>query len=246
MMTDQTVMKGGIIAAGAGSRLRQAGWTVPKPLVEVAGLPLIGRVIRNFRAAGITSFVIIFNEEERDCERWVRSQYPDLDLQILVKTTASSLESFREVCARLGSGPALISTVDAWCPEDEFVAFVKAVRQYPPDATVLGVTPLVADERPLWVAMNPDGRITRIGGDAGEMVTAGMYAVPERVRRFSSMSGPGRLREFLSRLVAEGEPVYGVVIPNVVDVDRAEDVALAEAMVRKEAKEAVNPQGAVT
>lgn len=245
-MAERSVIKGGIIAAGAGSRLRQAGWTVPKPLVEVAGLPLIGRVIRNFRAAGITSLVIIFNEDERDCERWVRSQHPDLDLRIIVKTTASSLESFREVCARLGSGPALISTVDAWCPEDEFVAFVRAVRQRPPDATVLAVTPLVADERPLWVAMAPDGRITRIGGDSGEMVTAGMYAVPERVRRLPSMGGPGRLREFLARLVAEGEPVYGVVIPNVVDVDRAEDVALAEAMVRKAAGGAATPQGAAT
>ena len=243
-MADRAAMKGGIIAAGAGSRLRQAGWTMPKPLVEVAGLPLIGRVIRNFRAAGITSLVIIFNEQERDCERWVRSQYPDLDLQILVKTTASSLESFREVCARLGSGPALISTVDAWCPEDEFVVFVEAVRQYPSGATVLGVTPLVADERPLWVAMNPDGRITRIGGDSGEIVTAGMYAVPERVRQLSSMGGPGRLREFLSRLVAQGEPVYGVIIPNVVDVDRAEDVALVEAIARKKVGEAAKPQGA--
>lgn len=245
-MADQPVMQGGIIAAGAGSRLRQAGWMVPKPLVEVAGVPLIGRVIGNFRAAGITSLVIIFNEEERDCENWVRLHYPDLDLRIIVKTTASSLESFREVCALLGSGPALISTVDAWCSEDDFVAFVRAARQRPADATVLAVTPLVADERPLWVAMGPDGRITGMGGDSGEMVTAGMYAVPERVRRLSSVSGLGRLREFLTRLVAQGEPVYGVVIPNVVDVDRAEDVALAEAMARQEAQEPGKPLGAVT
>lgn len=244
-MADQPVMKGGIIAAGAGSRLRQAGWTVPKPLIEVAGLPLIGRVIGNFRAAGITSLVIIFNEEERDCESWVRSHYPDLDLRIIVKTTASSLESFREVCALLGSGPALISTVDAWCSEEDFVAFVGAVQQRPADATVLAVTPLVADERPLWVTMSPDGRITGIGGDSGEMVTAGMYVVPERVRRLSSLGGSGRLREFLARLVAQGEPVYGVVIPNVVDVDRAEDVALAEAMARERARESAKPLGAV-
>ena len=245
-MAEQSVMQGGIIAAGAGSRLRQAGWTVPKPLVEVAGLPLIGHVIRNFRAAGITSLVIIFNEEERDCERWVRSHYPDLDLRIIVKTTASSLESFREVCALMDSGPALISTVDAWCPEDEFVVFVQAVRQRPADATVLAVTPLVADERPLWVTMGPDGRVAGMGGDSGKMVTAGMYAVPERVRRLSAMDGLGRLREFLAWLVAKGESVYGVVIPNVVDVDRAEDVALAEAMARQEAQEPGKPLGAVT
>ena len=244
-MADHPVMKGGIIAAGTGRRLRQAGWTVPKPLVEVAGLPLISRVIRNFQAAGITSLVIIFNEDERDCGSWVRSRYPNLDIRIIVKTTVSSLESFREVCALLGSGPALISTVDAWCSEDDFVEFVKAVRQRPADATVLAVTPLVADERPLWVTMSPDGRITHIGGDSGEMVTAGIYAVPERVRQRSSMGELGRLREFLARLVTQGEPMYGVVVPNVVDVDRAEDVALAEAMAREQAGEPVKPLGVV-
>jgi NDP-sugar pyrophosphorylase family protein len=244
-MAEQSVTQGGIIAAGAGSRLRRAGWTVPKPLVEVAGLPLIGGVIRNFRAAGITSLAIIFNEHERDCESWVRSRYSDLDLRIVVKTTASSLESFREVSALLGSGPALISTVDAWCSEDDFAEFVKVIRRHPADATVLAVTPLVADERPLWVSLDAQGRVTSLGGDSGDMVTAGMYAVPERVRRLSAMSGWGRLREFLAWLVAQGEPVYGAVVPDVVDVDRAEDVALAEALARKQARGSVRPLGAV-
>ena len=45
---------GGIIAAGEGSRLREAGWAVPKPMVLVAGVPLIESAIRNFVAAGIT------------------------------------------------------------------------------------------------------------------------------------------------------------------------------------------------
>ena len=238
-------MTGGIIAAGAGSRLRQAGWTVPKPLVEVAGLPLVGRVIQNFRSAGITSLTIIFNEDERDCERWVRLQYSDLDLRIIVKTTASSFESFREVCALLGPGPALISTVDAWCAEGDFVEFVQTVRQRPVDATVLAVTSLVADERPLWVSLDAVGRVTSLGGKSGALVTAGMYAVPERVRRLSATSGSGRLREFLAQLVARGEPVYGVIVPNVVDVDRAEDVALAEAMARKQRRESVKPLGVV-
>ena len=34
-------LAGGIIAAGEGRRLREAGYTVPKPLVPVAGVPLI-------------------------------------------------------------------------------------------------------------------------------------------------------------------------------------------------------------
>jgi NDP-sugar pyrophosphorylase family protein len=50
-VTSEPGLSGGIIAAGDGSRLRQAGWTVPKPMVPVAGVPLIESTIRNFVAA---------------------------------------------------------------------------------------------------------------------------------------------------------------------------------------------------
>ena len=92
-MNGEPGLRGGIIAAGEGSRLRRAGFTVPKPLVPVAGVPLIASVIRNFQAAGITSIRIIVNEEERECAQWVRSR-PAIDAELIVKTTASSLESF--------------------------------------------------------------------------------------------------------------------------------------------------------
>jgi len=42
--------------------------------------------------------------------------------------------------------------------------------------------------------------------------------------------GIGRLREFLTWLSGSGEPLYGEVIQTVVDVDRGDDVALAEAL----------------
>ena len=142
-------IRGGIIAAGAGSRLRADGWRVPKPLVEVAGLPLIGAVLRNFTAAGITAITIIVNQEERDCIQWVGARYPDLEVDFIVKTTASSLESFQEVTARGPDGPMLVSTVDAWCAAEDFARFAAAAASRPDDATVLAVTPFVSDEKPL-------------------------------------------------------------------------------------------------
>jgi len=240
-MNGEPMMRGGIIAAGAGSRLRQAGWPMPKPMIPVAGVPLIAHVIGNFVAAGITSLAIIVNEQGHACAAWVRSRFPELDVRFIVKTTRSSLESFREVATQLGSGPALMSTVDAWCPQGEFVKFMRAARQYPPDAMVLAVTPLVADERPLWVSLDASGRITGLGADSGDMVTAGMYIVPERVRQISPPGELGRLREYLVWLVKRGDPVYGVSTQNVVDVDRAEDVALAETLARRLARECGGP-----
>jgi uncharacterized MnhB-related membrane protein len=39
------------------------------------------------------------------------------------------------------------------------------------------------------------------------------------------------LRDYLGALVAGGQPVYGIVLPCVFDIDRAHDVAAAEAAV---------------
>jgi len=230
------MLSGGIIAAGEGTRLRQAGWMVPKPMVPVAGVPLIESTIRNFIAAGITRLSIIVNEQETECAEWVRARFPTLDLRLIVKTTASSLESFREVTREADAGRMLVSTVDAWCRPPDFAGFVDAARRRPLEATVLAVTPLVEDEKPLGAVLDADGHVLSLGGAAPTLVTAGMYLVSERARRLEPPARLGRLREHLQWLLEMGEPMYGEVIETVVDVDRAEDVALAEALASRAAK----------
>lgn len=227
--------RGGIIAAGEGSRLRRDGFTVPKPLVEVAGVPLIGAVLGNFAAAGITAITIIVNEDEGACVEWARARFPALALDFIVKTTASSLESFREVTARGPAGPMLVSTVDAWCAPEDFARFAAQAAGRPPDATVLAVTPLVSDEKPLWVTLGPGGRVAGLGETGSGLVTAGMYRVSDRARRAEGPATLGRLREYLGWLLRSGEPLYGEIIETVVDVDRGEDVASAEALAGRRA-----------
>jgi hypothetical protein len=57
-----------------------------------------------------------------------------------------------------------------------------------------------------------------------------MYLASERVRTLVPPPTLGRLREFLAWLCREGEPLYAEVIETVVDVDRPDDVAIAEAL----------------
>jgi NDP-sugar pyrophosphorylase family protein len=222
------LVAGAVIAAGEGSRLKQLG--IPKPLVQVGGVPLISHVLGNFEAAGIASAAVIFNEAEKDCVAFVRERFGRLVSKIVVKTTRSSLESFREILEAAPPGRLLVSTVDAYCPQKEFVRFVRRAEELPSSATVLGVTRHVNDEKPLWVTTTRAGRVTVVGGASGDAVTAGIYVFPEKVRRLGIPDSLGRLRDFLAWLAKSGEPIESVDIPKVVDVDRAEDLAEAEEM----------------
>lgn len=232
-MSAPTTITGGIIAAGEGSRLKRDGLRMPKSMVPVADIPLIERVVSNFVKAGITQLQIIFNEDDRECATFVRERFPNLDIQCIVKTTRSSYESFWEVGRRSGPGRILMSTVDWICPEPAFHRFIDQAMCCRQASVVLAVTPFVADEKPLWVTLDLSGRVTAIGGASGDVVTAGLYLVSGAI--FSQAPHPstlGRLRDFLTWLVAEGEPVYGVVMDQVIDIDRAEDLQLAEALMK--------------
>src|SRR5262249_59827133 len=152
-------------------------------------VPLIESTIRNLRAARVGPLAIIVNEQERDCVDWIRRRFPDLAVEFVVKTTQSSLESFGEVIRLHPGGRMLVTTVDAWCVESDFVRFVEAAARRPLDATVLAVTPLIADEKPLRVVTAADGRIHEIGGAAGDPITPRLYLVPQALR---TMTPPAR------------------------------------------------------
>ncbi|MCD6169945.1 MAG: phosphocholine cytidylyltransferase family protein [Candidatus Latescibacteria bacterium] len=52
-------MKALIIAAGRGKRLRSYTHSIPKPLIPVLGIPLIERIIRSVKRAGIRRIVVV-------------------------------------------------------------------------------------------------------------------------------------------------------------------------------------------
>jgi NDP-sugar pyrophosphorylase family protein len=225
--SESLVLRGGVIAAGHGTRLWADGYRVSKPMTPVGGRPLIGHALDRFRAAGVHQATIIINEDSDDCRHWLSNHGQDLDLDLIVRTTPSSYASFEIVAARLAGAPALITAVDSIMSADAFRHFISSAASFPDDAVVLGLTDHVDDDNPLWATLNEEGRVLQLGRDQGSHVTAGLYWLPahrdaEPKMRFD------RLRDYLTWLVDEGRPVYGVALSRVFDIDRAHDVEAAE------------------
>jgi len=67
-----------VLAAGLGTRLRPLTERVPKPLLPVAGRPLLGRVIERLRAAGVEEIAVNTHHLAGEVEAFVRS-LPDAE-----------------------------------------------------------------------------------------------------------------------------------------------------------------------
>lgn len=110
-------MKALLLAAGRGERMRPLTDSVPKPLLEVAGEPLIGHQIRRLAAAGIREVVVNLSwmgQTIRDClgdgsHYGVAIRYSDEGPQAL--ETAGAVVHAR---AMLGHQPFLMVNADLW------------------------------------------------------------------------------------------------------------------------------------
>lgn len=226
--------RAGIIAAGDGSRLRASHPGTVKPLVPVAGKPLSHWIVSSLAAAGLKNVTVLLNSRGRAVRDSLGGAFPALAIDFLEADTSSSWESFRLVARKLAAAgePFVISTVDALMPPAELRRFRSACETRRP-AAALALTDFVDDEKPLWADIDAAGKVTALGEKAvvRKWVTSGLYYLaPETAARMPEAGRFSKLRDYLSSL-AESSDVLGVPLAKTLDVDRAEDIAHAEAFI---------------
>ena len=74
------MMKAIIPVAGAGTRLRPLTYTQPKPLIPVAGKPIISFIIDQLLESGVEEFVFIIGYLGEKIKLYVEEQYPNLKM----------------------------------------------------------------------------------------------------------------------------------------------------------------------
>lgn len=83
--------------AGEGSRFLKEGWTIPKPLIELKGIPLFKRAINSVNIDGVPmKYSFIVRQEHIDnyqIDKKIKSIIPDANIFAVLKTTRGAVET---------------------------------------------------------------------------------------------------------------------------------------------------------
>lgn len=227
-----------IIAAGEGSRLAQEGVAKPKPLVELQGEPMIGRLINIMLRCNAQSISIIVNEHMTEVREYLESLTLPVPLNLVVKTTPSSMHSFWHLSRVIPQGKFCLTTVDTIFREEDFKGYIEAFETDTAHDGMWAVTPFVDDEKPLWVDVDDEMNITAFKDKAWEgakYVSGGVYAMTDNAFRVLDdciEQNISRMRNFQRALVAAGQHLQAYSIEKIVDVDHVDDIATAEAFLQ--------------
>ncbi len=226
-------MKFAIIAAGEGSRLTGEGVTVPKPLVELQGTPLIERLVRIFSDAGAASINIIINEHQPATLEYLKRLKERYPIEFVVKDTASSMHSLHALSHLLRGERFCLTTVDTLFRETEFKAYIDRLKECT-NGGLMAVTDYIDDEKPLYVETDETLNITAFGDKPtpqSKYISGGIYGLPPEALDILDeciTEGVERMRNFQRRLVERGVPLKAYPFTKIIDIDHAEDIAKAE------------------
>lgn len=223
-----------IIAAGEGSRLAQEGVAKPKPLVDICGEPMIGRLINLFCRCNAESISIIVNEQMTEVREYIESLSLDIPLNLVVKTTPSSMHSFFELSRVIPKGRFCLTTVDTIFREQDFRPYIEAMEADERYDGMMAVTDYIDDEKPLYVQTDDDLNITAFRDeryDGAKYISGGIYALNEKaidVLADCMERGVARMRNFQRALVNAGLRLKAYPMGKILDVDHAGDIEKAE------------------
>ena len=232
-------MKFAIISAGEGSRLAQEGVQLPKPLVQLNGEAMVDRLVRIFAQNGAEKVVIIINNEVPLTKEHMLKlqQTSEVPIELIIKTTPSSMHSFYELSRYLKDDKFCLTTVDTIFREDDFAKYIEAFKKSDMDG-VMAVTDFVDDEKPLYISTDEQLNITGFhdaATPACKFISGGIYCLtPKAITTLERCmaNGLSRMRNFQRQLVADGLHLEAYPFSKILDVDHAEDIKKAEAFLK--------------
>lgn len=231
-----------VLAAGFGERMRPLTLRMPKPLVPLAGKPLIDHVLDRLAAAGVNTAVVNVHylPERLEAHLAARRGSPPETLVsdergVLLDTGGGTKKALHV----LGSGPFFIHNADSVWSEGATPALSRMLRQWNPagkDCLLLlapAATSIGYAARGDF-SMEPDGRLTRRAeGEVVPFAFAGVSLCDERLFK-DAPEGRFSLNLLWDRALARGK-LYGMPMDGRwMHVGTPEALAEAESLFERE------------
>ncbi|WP_417433302.1 nucleotidyltransferase family protein [Hoeflea sp.] len=186
-MTIKTAM---ILAAGLGTRMRPITETLPKPLVEVAGKPLIAYGLEALGRAGVSNIVVNVHYLAPLLVDWL-SAWPGADIRISDET-AELLDSgggIVNALPMLGNEPFLVLNADTFWLEEPGATpdnLARMMDRFDPESMDILLMTARLDQATGHTGAGDftiaeDGRLHRYKGDGDPVIYAGAIVLHPRI-----------------------------------------------------------------
>ncbi len=236
-----------------GARLRPHTHTQPKALVPIAGKAILGHIIENLQAAGITQFVLVVGYLGEKIMHYVQRKYPDLQVEFVVQQP------------REGLGHALWAARDTFQHEEsvliqlgDTIVDVDMQKVLTGDQTLLAVKPVKTPSLFGIAEMDNQGFITKVVEKPkipkSNFALVGLYKIANPAKLVHSLEhiitndirtqNEYHLTDALMHMLQEGEKMVSLTVDHWFDCGRKDTLLQANATLlnRPEFKRAQYPE----
>lgn len=239
-------MRAVLLAAGRGTRMGELTRATPKPLLPLAGKPILAHIVDGMIAAGIREFVIVTGYLGEQIEaafgdgsdRGVAITYRR---QERTDGTAGALLLARDL---LGEAPFMLSWGDILVEPALYSGMVQRFAAAPCDV-LLSVNPVDDPWRGAAVYVDGDGRVERIiekpprGSSSTGWNNAGVFVFSPLILDYAARLEPSPRGEYelpqaIARMLDDGREVRAIPVGALwSDVGTPEDLRAVDALLRE-------------
>jgi NDP-sugar pyrophosphorylase family protein len=233
---------GVILAAGAGTRLGELGRRYTKPMVPIAGRPLLDWVIARLRRAGVGRLVVVGHVSDAALATFLSTNHPDI-AHVVQSERRGIADAVRLAFPLLAAEPAYVACACDSVFEAGDIGQLIALGQGHPEAAVIGVMAMGPAATASRSAVRVDGNRVRDsvekpapGSVASDLVALPLYWLPRGMRTAIETVPPIGAERYLSTalsgFIARGGTVLALPVSSRLEITTAEDVARAAAGLR--------------